>query len=84
MLDTKELIEEPTFHSRGMLQTVEHPEVQDYVMPAWPVRHDSAAVSVKASPLLGEHTGDVLKSWLGLDTGAIDRLVDEKVVSRRD
>ena len=52
-------------------------------MPAWPVRHDGAAISVKASPLLGEHTGDVLQGWLNLDKGAIDRLVQEKVVSRR-
>jgi formyl-CoA transferase len=84
VLDTKELIEEPTFHSRGILQTVEHPEVDGYVMPAWPVRHDGAAISVKASPLLGEHTGDVLERWLGLDSGAVDRLVQEKVVSRRN
>ena len=84
VLDTKELIEEPTFHSRGILQTIEHPEVEGYVMPAWPVRHDGAAISVKASPLLGEHTGDVLESWLGLDQSAVAGLVKEKVVSRRD
>ena len=43
-----------------------HPDVKDYAIPAWPVRHNGKPPAVKASPLLGEHSGDVLQSWLGL------------------
>ena len=83
VLDTKELAEEPTFHDRGILQTMEHPTVQGYCMPAWPVRHDGAPPPVKAAPLLGEHTAEVLASWLGLGAGEIEGLVRDKVVRQR-
>jgi formyl-CoA transferase len=83
VLDTKELAEEPTFHDRGILQTMEHPTVKGYCMPAWPVRHDGAPPTIKAAPLLGEHTADVLAGWLGLNAGAIEGLVREKVVMQR-
>ena len=42
VLDTKELIDDQTFHDRGILQVMDHPVVKDYAMPAWPVRHDGA------------------------------------------
>jgi formyl-CoA transferase len=83
VLDTQELAEEPTFHDRGILQTMEHPTVKGYCVPAWPVRHDGAPPSVKAAPLLGEHTAEVLAGWLDLDEGAIEGLVRDKVVMRR-
>jgi formyl-CoA transferase len=83
VLDTKELSEEPTFRKRGILQVMDHPTVKDYTMPAWPIRHNGAPPAVKAAPLLGEHTAQVLESWLGLDEREIDGLVQEKVVSQR-
>jgi crotonobetainyl-CoA:carnitine CoA-transferase CaiB-like acyl-CoA transferase len=82
VLDTKELAEEPTFHGRGILQTMEHPNVKGYCMPAWPVRHDGAPPAVTAAPLLGEHTAEVLAGWLGLGAGEIDGLVREKAAMR--
>jgi len=83
VLDTKELAEDETFHERGILQVMDHAEVKGYRMPAWPVRHDGAPPEVKASPLLGQHSAQVLQSWLGLDQRAIEALVQEKVVTRR-
>jgi formyl-CoA transferase len=83
VLDTKELAEEVTFHDRGILQTMEHPTVKGYTIPAWPVRHDGAPPSVKAAPLLGEHTADVLAGWLGLGASEIEGLVQAKVVMQR-
>jgi formyl-CoA transferase len=83
VLDTKELSEELTFYERGILQVMDHPVIKDYALPAWPVRHDGAPPTVAASPLLAEHTEEVLASWLGLDERAIDGLVQEQVVSRR-
>jgi formyl-CoA transferase len=83
VLDTKELAEDATFHDRGILQTMEHPRVEGYCMPTWPVRHDGAPPSVKAAPLLGEHTADVLASWLGLGAGEIEELLQAKAVRQR-
>jgi formyl-CoA transferase len=83
VLDTQELADEETFYSRGILQVMDHPEVRGYAMPAWPVRHDGAPPAVKASPLLAEHSAQVLKSWLGLDERAIEGLVQERVITKR-
>jgi crotonobetainyl-CoA:carnitine CoA-transferase CaiB-like acyl-CoA transferase len=83
VLDTKELSEDPTFHDRGILQTMEHATVKGYCMPAWPVRHDGAPPTIKAAPLLGEHTADVLASWLGLGASEIEGLAQAKVVLQR-
>jgi crotonobetainyl-CoA:carnitine CoA-transferase CaiB-like acyl-CoA transferase len=47
------------------------------------VRHDGAPPAVKAAPLLGEHSTQVLSSWLGLSGQDIDGLVQQKAISRR-
>jgi crotonobetainyl-CoA:carnitine CoA-transferase CaiB-like acyl-CoA transferase len=83
VLDTKELIEDATMHARGILQVMDHPVVKDYRMPAWPVRHDGAPPAVKPSPLLGEHSAEVLKGWLGLSDREVEGLVQERVLARR-
>jgi crotonobetainyl-CoA:carnitine CoA-transferase CaiB-like acyl-CoA transferase len=56
--------------------------VKNYRVPAWPVRHDGAPPPVKASPLLGEHSAEVLKSWLGLSDRELEGLLQERVISR--
>jgi len=84
VLDTKEISEEATFYDRGILQVMDHPKVKDYRMPTWPVRHNGAPTVVKPSPLLGEHTSQVLQSWLGLNEREIDGLAQDKVVWRQD
>src|SRR5262245_11808247 len=83
VLDTKELIEDETMHERGILQVMDHPVVKGYRMPAWPVRHDGAPPPVKAAPLLGEHSQEVLKSWLGLGDAEVEGLVAERVINAR-
>ena len=83
VLDTKELADDQTFYDRGILQVMDHPAVKGYDMPTWPVRHNGAPPAVKASPLLGEHSGQVLSSWLGLSEREIEGLAQEKVITRR-
>ena len=83
VLDTKELADDKTFYDRGVLQVMDHPTVKGYAMPTWPVRHDGAPPTVKASPLLGEHSGEVLGSWLGMSEREIEGLAQEKVITRR-
>ncbi|MGH8673135.1 MAG: CoA transferase, partial [Burkholderiales bacterium] len=83
VLDTKELADEPTFYERGVMQLMQHPDAKDYAMPSWPVRHNGAPPTVKASPLLGEHSAQVLESWLGMSEREIDGLAEQKAISRR-
>jgi formyl-CoA transferase len=35
-------------------------------MPAWPVRVDGKPSRIASSPVLGQHTEEVLTNWLGL------------------
>jgi len=83
VLDTRELIEDESLRARGMLPVMEHPVVKDYRVPAWPVRHDGAPPPVKAAPLLGEHSQQVLESWLGLSQGELEGLRAERVIAER-
>src|SRR5499433_3801518 len=66
VLDTQELIDEPSFYERGILQQMTHGE-RKMMMPTWPVRFDGVPAKVEPAPLLGEHTTEVLSDWLGHD-----------------
>jgi len=83
VLDTKELADDRTFYERGVLQVMDHPDRKNYAVPAWPVRHNGAPPAIKAAPLLGEHSTQVLASWLGLSERDIEVLVQQKAISRR-
>ncbi|MEM7250410.1 MAG: CoA transferase [Pseudomonadota bacterium] len=77
VLDTDELNRDETFAERGVMQTMVHPTHQPFRMPAWPVRVDGKASTLKASPVLGEHTDEVVSDWLGLNQAAINALKEE-------
>src|ERR1700738_2914855 len=80
IFDTMELTEEADFERRGIMQTMEHPIAGPFKMPGWPVRLGGRTPDVKPSPLLGQHTSEVLSEWLGLDAGQIDQLGKDKVI----
>jgi len=65
---------------RGIMQNVDHPTTGRYKMPAWPVRFDGAPPKVKPSPLLGQHNGEVLGGWLGIDAAEIEALRTEGII----
>jgi formyl-CoA transferase len=79
VLDTQELIDEPSFYERGILQQMTHGE-RKMVMPTWPVRIDGVPTKVEPAPLLGEHTTEVLSDWLGLDAAAVAQLRQDGIV----
>ena len=73
VFDTLELMNDPSFAERGIMQTIDHPTTGKVKMPAWPVRFDGAPPKVKPSPQLGQHVDDVLGSWLGMGAKDIAR-----------
>ena len=79
VLDSMELTNEPSFRTRGILQTMTHGE-RTMTMPTWPVRFDGVPTEVRSAPLLGEHTGEVLADWLGLDADAVGELRRDGIV----
>jgi formyl-CoA transferase len=80
VFDTMELTEEADFERRGIMQTMQHPTAGPFKMPGWPVRFGGRTPQVKPAPLLGQHTEDVLREWLGLDGEEIVQLGKDKVI----
>ena len=79
VLDTHELVDEPSFYERGILQYMTHGE-RRMAMPTWPVRFNGVPTEVKSAPLLGEHTEEVLADWLDLDADAVAALRRDGIV----
>jgi crotonobetainyl-CoA:carnitine CoA-transferase CaiB-like acyl-CoA transferase len=44
------------------------------------VRFGGRTPDVEPSPLLGQHTSEVLSEWLGLQADQIDRLGKDKII----
>ena len=63
----------------GTMQPKQHPKVGQFKIPAWPVRFEGKPAAVKPSPLIGENTGDVLKSWLGKSEADVAKLKSAKI-----
>ena len=80
IFDTMELTDEPDFERRGIMQTMKHPTAGPFKMPGWPVRFGGRTPEVKPAPLLGQHTKEVLRDWLGLDADEIEQLGKDGVV----
>jgi formyl-CoA transferase len=80
VFDTMELTDDPDFERRGIMQTMQHPAAGAFKMPGWPVRFDGATPKVESSPLLGQHTKDVLADWLGLDESQIAQLGKDNII----
>jgi formyl-CoA transferase len=66
ILSMKELAEEPSLRETGTIVEVEHPERGPYLTVGNPIKLSDCQVAVTRSPLLGEHTDEILRDVLGL------------------
>src|SRR5437588_3878030 len=75
--DTLELQNDPSFEKRGIMQVMDHPD-GPWKCEAWPVRFDGKPPELKPAPKLGQHTDEVIASWLKMSSGDIEKLRQEK------
>jgi CoA:oxalate CoA-transferase len=72
-----DLFEDPQIAARGMLPRIDQPGAGPIAVCGTPVRFaDQPPSAYRPAPRLGEHTRDVLGSWLGLtedDVGELER-----------
>jgi formyl-CoA transferase len=61
ILSTRELIEDETLAELGSVVSVEHPVRGEFKTVGCPLRLSDSPVTVERSPLLGEHTDEVLQ-----------------------
>ena len=66
VLDTQDIYEDPHLNARGFVKTVEHQEWGEVQLLGWPPRMSESEVELVGSPLLGQHTHEVLTGDLGL------------------
>jgi formyl-CoA transferase len=71
ILSMKELAEEPALRATGTVVEVDHPKRGAYLTVGNPIKMSDSATEVTRSPLLGEHTDEILAEVLGLDAKAI-------------
>ncbi len=65
ILSMKEIAEEKSLRDTGTVVEVDHPGRGKYLTVGNPVKMSDSPCEVKRSPLLGEHTDEVLKKELG-------------------
>jgi formyl-CoA transferase len=66
ILSMKEISEEPSLRDTGTIVEIEHPERGNYLSVGNPIKLSASPSDVMRSPLLGEHTDEILKSVVGL------------------
>ena len=65
ILDTRELIEDESLAASGMIVSVDHPTRGTFKTVGCPLKLSDSPVTVERSPLLSEHTDEILKDVLG-------------------
>jgi len=79
ILSMKEIAEEPSLRETGTVVEVDHPKRGKYLTVGNPIKMSDSPTDVVRSPLLGEHTDEVLKQ-LGYKEEQIKELRAEKVI----
>jgi len=79
ILSMKEIAEEPSLRKTGTIVEVDHPTRGKYLTVGNPIKLSDSPTEVTRSPLLGEHTEEVLVE-LGYTRDSIESLRAEKVI----
>jgi formyl-CoA transferase len=79
ILSMKEIAEEPSLRATGAIVEVDHPERGKYLTVGNPIKLSDSPTEITRSPLLGEHTDEVLEQ-LGYRSDQIARLRKEHVI----
>jgi formyl-CoA transferase len=71
ILSMKEISEDVSLRKSGTIVEVDHPERGKYLTVGCPIKFSDSSVEVTRSPLLGEHTDEILSDVLGYDADEI-------------
>jgi formyl-CoA transferase len=70
----KELAEEPSLRQTGTIVEVDHPTRGRYLTVGNPIKLSDSPTEVRRSPLLGEHTEEILRDVLSFDDQRIGEI----------
>ena len=80
ILSMKEIAEDEDLYTTGTLVRVPHPERGEYLSVGCPVKLSDSEVTVTRSPLLGEHTAEILSEVLGYSGAELKRVIGSGAV----
>jgi len=80
ILSMKELADDPGLRETKTVVEVDHPERGKYLTVGNPIKLSASDSDVARSPLLGEHTEEILKNIIGFDDDAIAAAREEGAV----
>ena len=72
VLSMKELAEEESLRASGTVVEIDHPTRGKYVSVGNPIKLSDSTSAEERSPLLGEHTDQILSEVLGMDSADIE------------
>ena len=79
VLTMKELANDPSLRESGTIAEVQHKERGSYLTVGSPIKFSDMKPEITGSPLLGEHTDEVLES-LGYSSAQIANLHQQQAV----
>ncbi len=80
ILSMKEIAEDQGLFETGTMVKVDHPERGEYLSVGCPIKLSDSEVEVVRSPLLGEHTSEILTDVLGYNGSDLQRVIDSGAV----
>ena len=80
ILSMKEISEDDGLFATGTMVKVDHPERGEYLSVGCPIKLSDSEVKVERSPLLGEHTEEILVKVLGYSGDDLDRVIGSGAV----
>jgi len=80
ILSMKEIAEEPALRATGTVVEVDHPKRGKYLTVGNPIKLSDSPSDVRRSPLLGEHTEEILRMVLGLSDDEIQVARQQKAI----
>ncbi|MDK3075851.1 formyl-CoA transferase [Sedimentitalea sp. JM2-8] len=80
ILSMKEIAEDEGLYATGTLVKCDHPERGEYISVGCPIKLSDSEVTVTRSPLLGEHTEEILAQVLGYSGEDLDRVIGSGAV----
>ncbi|MAN98589.1 formyl-CoA transferase [uncultured Roseovarius sp.] len=80
ILSTKEIMEDEGLRKTGTIVDVDHPTRGRYTTVGCPIKLSDSPVEVTRSPLLGEHTAEILKDVLGYSGEDLARIMESGAV----